>query len=543
MDIPPPNPDPNYLLEQSQSFSNSLIWDLQKKFYARQGIEAWRKGVVPQYITNNPYIANTYARLVLAFLRDCQKAATLDPSQPIYIVELGAGAGRLAFQFLKKLLKILPHTTLKDISIKYVLTDFAEANLEFWRNHPPLKALAEQGYLDFAHYEAGQDQKLTLLYSQEKLTPGSLKNPLIVLANYVFDSIPADVFSIKDGEVGLGLVSIRGNQPNLDLHDPDLLSKVTLSYEQKPLAGDFYQNQIYNQILQEYSRNLRETILVFPNVALDCIRNLAQISSGKLLLIVGDKGFTREDHLEGLPEPGLSLHGGGFSLMVNFHAISQYIMKQGGFALNPAHQPQNLNISVYGLGAACPETQLTYQTAVEQFGPDDYFVIVKGLEKNYQHLSLAQMQAYMRLSHWDTQTFLSCFPNLLDKGETLTIVEREDLYQAVQEVWDIYYPMGDKPDVAFYLGMLLYSMAFFPESLEFFNHSIQLYGSNASTLYNIAMCHYNLGQPSTALNFIDQALKKDPAFEPAKASRLKIQAEIRLGVGGNSPTSSPPQGG
>jgi len=535
MDIPPPNPDQSYLLEQSQRFSKSLIWDLQKKFYARQGIEAWRQGVVPHYITNNHYIADSYARLVLAFLRDCQNAGTLDATQPIYIVELGAGSGRLGFHFLKKLLKILPQTNLKDLTIKYVMTDFAEANLEFWRKHPPLKTLAKQGYLDFARYEAGQDHELTLLHSNERLYSGSLKNPLIVLANYFFDSIPPDIFSIKDGELGLGLVSISATEPNPDLSDPDLLSKVSLTYEQQPLSEDFYQDfyqdPICNQILQEYVQSLDNTILAFPSMAIDCIRNLGQFSADRLLLIVGDKGFKRADHLVGLPEPGLSLHGGGFSLMVNFHALSQYFLKRGGFALNSIHQPQNLTISLFGLGVAGVETRQSYQAAIEQFGPDDFFAIIKGLENSYRDLSLAQILAYLRLSQWDTQAFLSCFPTLLEQSENLTIVEREDLYQVVQEIWEVYYPLSEKVDLAFYLGMLLYSMAFFPESLGFFNCSIQDYGANASTLYNMAMCYYNLGQLTTALAYIDKTLHKDPAFEPAKATRLMIQNEIKLQSG------------
>ncbi len=59
-----------YLLENQQPFSQSLIWQLQRDYFGEAGIDAWRSGEVPHYITSNPVEGKTYAELVLAFLRD-----------------------------------------------------------------------------------------------------------------------------------------------------------------------------------------------------------------------------------------------------------------------------------------------------------------------------------------------------------------------------------------------------------------------------------------------------------------------------------------
>src|SRR5437762_12505945 len=94
----------HFVLEQQQLFSRSLIWQLQDRYFAERGVEAWRQGEVPHYVTSNPTIANGYAEMVLAFWRDRGRLAPDDPpDEPQTICELGAGSGRFAFHFLSRL--------------------------------------------------------------------------------------------------------------------------------------------------------------------------------------------------------------------------------------------------------------------------------------------------------------------------------------------------------------------------------------------------------------------------------------------------------
>src|ERR1041384_2933322 len=113
-------------LEANQRLSRSLLWRLQRNYFERQGIEAWRSGAVPHHITSSPFIADAYARVVMGFLRDW---STLDPRQPVHIVELGSGSGRFAYSFLKKFLNLHRNSVLKTIPVRYVMTDFTESNL------------------------------------------------------------------------------------------------------------------------------------------------------------------------------------------------------------------------------------------------------------------------------------------------------------------------------------------------------------------------------------------------------------------------------
>ena len=91
----------HYQVEASTLFSESLIWQLNRDYYQEAGIEAWSDGVVPHNMTSNSMVGKTYAELILGFLQDlASKGQTTDT---VYIIELGAGHGRLAFHILKHL--------------------------------------------------------------------------------------------------------------------------------------------------------------------------------------------------------------------------------------------------------------------------------------------------------------------------------------------------------------------------------------------------------------------------------------------------------
>ena len=108
------------VLEQGKRLSESQLWPLTRRFYDEKGPAAWQDGPVPFYITSNPFIAHAYAQIALSYLRDLRALAQrgpragspsgeptfapIDPSKPVYFIELAAGHGQLSFFLLKQLL-------------------------------------------------------------------------------------------------------------------------------------------------------------------------------------------------------------------------------------------------------------------------------------------------------------------------------------------------------------------------------------------------------------------------------------------------------
>ena len=200
-----------YTLEANKRLSQSKLWDLQRDYYDKVGVNAWRKRVVPHVITSNVFIADQYVRLVYAFLRDWKDELDLD--HPVYLIELGTGSGRFSYHFMRRWLARTEQFGDLDIDFKFVLTDFTESNLKFWKSHPLMKEMVNSGIAEFALFDATQDKSIELVNSGEILTAETLVNPIIVVANYLFDSIPIDVFYTEDNKLYESLVSIESDFP------------------------------------------------------------------------------------------------------------------------------------------------------------------------------------------------------------------------------------------------------------------------------------------------------------------------------------------
>ena len=72
--------------------------------------------------------------------------------------------------------------------------------------------------------------------------------------------------------------------------------------------------------------------------------------------------------------------------------------------------------------------------------------------------------------------------------------DRWNLLRASQRVWDTFYPLGEENDLAFALGQLLFALDFYQEALFYFQLSVRIYGQDAGVLYNMALCHAEVGE-------------------------------------------------
>src|SRR5713226_1037802 len=111
------------------------------------------------------------------------------------------------------------------------MTDASMTPIDFWQAHPMLRPLVDAGVVDFAHFDATNRADITLINSNvtlgcplgekdlaldsspiERVSSGgkgsnAVANPMLVVANYIFDSIPHYSFSIRDGELFENLVN------------------------------------------------------------------------------------------------------------------------------------------------------------------------------------------------------------------------------------------------------------------------------------------------------------------------------------------------
>ena len=165
----------------------------------------------------------------------------------------------------------------------YVLSDIVEEDLLFFQQHPQFKTYFEKGLLDVAYFDAIGGKELQLRFANTTIRSNDLNQPILVLANYFFDTIPKDLFYIKDEVISSCSLTLNSSIDPKGAEAVDLLSTLTLTYSKLLMDVLYYKDPILNEMLEEYRMALTDTYLFFPQKGLQCLQNLQALSKDCLL--------------------------------------------------------------------------------------------------------------------------------------------------------------------------------------------------------------------------------------------------------------------
>ncbi len=494
-----------FKLESFKLFSESHIWQLNRDYYQQTGIDAWSSGVVPHHLTSNSMVGKTYAELILGLLKDL--AIQGETQETVYILELGAGHGRLAFHILKHLQKLI---SLLDIQLPpfcYILSDIVEDNLLFFKNHPQLQTYYEQGILDFTYFDAISSNEIHIKYKNKIIKSNDLNQPIVAIANYFFDSLPNDLFLVQDKEISICSISLDSTKDPKEVDSETLLNNLHLEYKKTLVEKPYYKNIISNEILDDYKNSNLETHIFFPQKGLQCLNNLIEFSDKGLMLLSMDKGYHLKHNLNHKKEPEIITHG-SFSLWVNFHAYGEFCEKKGGKKFFPDSSTFHLQIACFLFLEKSDSYQFTnaaYQRFVNDFGPDDFNSIKKSTYKNIEELNMIELLALLRLSAYDSSFFIKIFPRIKKLSQAISIEQRIRLAQAIHKTWNMYFDINEPYDFANDLAGLFYELGFFQEALDYFDFSIISNGKKDDTYYNMILCYYQLRKDELFVKTLKEA--------------------------------------
>lgn len=517
------------VIERDVPLVDSVLWKRQRAFYRRTGLDAWSDNSLPQYITSNPTIADAYAVTVVAFLRDCATAGLLDVSDKVRIVELGSGSGQFGYLFINRLRELVRSSPLPTRDVSLVLTDFSDEAVERLAAHRRLQPLAEEGSLDFARFDATEPEPLALVHSGEVLDPAASTAPIVVLGNYVLDSLPSDCFRIIQGRLHRSLLTITAREPGAVAEEGGVRG-LDFTWRDHPVPSDAASRQAVADadvlpILQDYEATLDDTAVLVPTAAVECIR-FFRGNGGPRLFLFGDKGHVDTWELLSQGPPSIVSHGGAFSLMANFDALARYTRAQEGHVLHPPHRPASLVVAGYLFGALEPtETAATYRTTIADGGPDDFYTVKTSISLG--QTTLASMLANLRLSRYDTSIFYECFPDLLGAVADAPPSMRPDILRVVEQVWAHYFPIGEPEDLASYLGFLLNAINYHREAIPYFERSLDLHGRHPDATYGLATAYLGLRDLESADKYADETLALDPTSSGARSLKVTLAAQQR----------------
>lgn len=500
------------VLEQQKRMSESLLWKLQSAAYCQFGIDAWREKGVPFYLTGNPMTARKYAHVVLGYIRDCLNGAngvSIDLAHPINIIDLGAGTGRFAYLFLKHFIPMLKALNIPSLTIRYVMTDIVHENIEFWQKHPYFEHYIKDGILDFAYYQhAERETPLHLIHSKQVLSHESNPNPLVLIANYFFDTIPQDLFRInhgqlEEGRVTLSVAGISDTEP-LDPLDPELIGKLRCDYDYYPIENPekyYFEMPKVNDTLMSYLKMFNNIPFLFPIGAFQSLEYFYKLSGGKFLLVAGDQGIATETQVKEFGEPRLDRHG-TFSIPVSYHALVLHFRQRGGFGLLPEFAEPIFVELAAGAGGNIthfPETEFAFEQHISAFEPKDYWKMVNCMEKERIVPSLECLMIILKMGSWDPANFHAFFPMVRAHIPKATQKVREDLKSTIHKIWEQFFPISvEEGDFILNLGVLLFDIGDFPGALLFFQRSLEITGDQERTYANMGACYLSLHDAQSA---------------------------------------------
>lgn len=441
--------DERIMMEQYIRLSESPLWDNQRYFFEQQGIAAWQ--TVPFYVTSNPLIAKSYANIIIGYLRDClseEKQNSIDVNAPIYIIELGSGTGRFSFYFIKYLFDHIQIPLLKKIKIIYVITDVVLQNVQHCREQLIFEKYINEGVLDFALFDVVHDKNIQLMNHNHIINRNAANNPILFIANYIFDGMRNDLFMIKNRKLYATHIATQINDSALliDAFNPDKFVEINNSlFEHVLVNHSYYDNEKWNALLSLYDNKIDEGTFLFPVDALLAMNNLNDLSHGRFLLLSADRG---DSDFAGSVSGKLSEMGyhGSLSIDVNFYLLEQYILLHHGLVEQVKRYKNGLNLALFivDINKQFPETQYCFKNWVADFNSYDFLKIKKLVERVASMTTLEEKLAILQLSHWDQKIFAILLEHLNEKIDYIDSISKHKLLKALEQLIGWFYPSDDE---------------------------------------------------------------------------------------------------
>jgi hypothetical protein len=482
--------------------SASPLWSLLRTSYESGDTAAWDGGDLPTYITSNAGLAHRYTRVLLGWLRDLAALGQLSPGGPLEIVELGCGTGRFTFHMLRALEEVETSPVLQSLEWSYLATDISEKRLLSLTGKRPLKRFFSEDRLRTAFYDV-----LTPDASFENRPRG----PLVVIANYVLDSLPADCFRLQSGRLFETRIALREEDSG------ERLEGFSWDFSHHPIELPYYDDPELDGML-EACKGLGDTrTILLPMGAVRALRNLRKLTDRPMLILIADKTLEGSRDTAGNSSFLIELHGDShFSIPLDIELLREYIKTSGGQMAETRHGQEVIHLAAYMFGASdfdFPETRLAFRDEFEVSSLTAALYAAARLRQQVEVLSLHDYLAYLRVTHFDPSQWSSIFPLFFAKASTSPPELRRELIEALDKMAARWYPSADSGmDMPFLIGCTYLHLGEAEKAQRQFAVSMEEFGSRPAVLFQAGRAEFRLGEQSKGASTARAAYRADPAL-------------------------------
>jgi tetratricopeptide (TPR) repeat protein len=471
--------------------SECLLWWIIEDYYSNKGIDAWQSSV-PNFITSSVYIADAYAEMILAFLEGCFDQ--LDLNEPVYIVEMATGTGRFSHLLLRELeRKLKCFSRFQSLQLKYVMTDFTESNTSYWLKHEKLKPFVEKGLLDFAVYNPLFANSCELVHSKQVISGETVKNPVIAIANYFFDSIRQDVFRVESKVLKEGLVTLERNTEGIDPASKPHITQITTKFRYKELYNtNYYAEPRFNEILNQYRHNIRNGTILFPLGALEVIQNLEAMSNKRLVLLSSDKAYTSALEMIRFYQHDFAIHDGAFSYMVNYDAIGQYFSNAGGHVFTTTGKSLSLQtVCCISLDGPDGQTKIDterlsyiFKEKIDRSNPiNSLCATLPGKNEGNEIAQLTYLIGQLRLHMADPQLTASVAQSMVPIVQKGLYSQHDDILMLLETALENYYFYPGECNLPFWASQIYFMLGKYEESIQCLDQTIHYFGAHEALFF------------------------------------------------------------
>ncbi|HET7033623.1 MAG TPA: hypothetical protein VFJ48_10900, partial [Casimicrobiaceae bacterium] len=479
--------------------SASTIWKRVAEVYTRAGPEIW--SAVPAAVTGNPFVGDTFAAALEAWLLD--QGDAVDTREPLYVLELGAGTGMFSHPFVTAIARRRANGTFPHPRVVLVLCDQSEMRFDAWAEANVLAKHRQSGAIDFATLTidgCGTFAPIVLEHSGASLA--ATVNPLVVVANYFFDSIPTDAFRVRDGrifEARTRFVRV-GDAPGFEgFENEEELVEASAAY---------YGDALLDAVLAGYARDFTEASVLMPVAAIRVVDALQALSGGRLLLLALDKGITGRPRMAGWFDQPFVAHSGVFSYLVNFDAMRRWFEARGGFALCSTKDDRALVAFAGTLPGPAPPSRHLQRYFIDQIDSVDAFNAFTSFAHGIHELPkltkasgtgplfdlLARMRgdpdAFAAIAHITADVIAGADDGVRSLALRLAEVAKENFYS----------PRFHN-DVFYWSGRLHYALSDFAAAEREFGASVAAFGDRSHARFFLGAIAERRGFAETALDY------------------------------------------
>jgi len=438
------------------------LWKAQKQSYRDEAV--WEK--VPHKASCNNWLAKIYARLIVAFHQDSDVR--------LVVVEVGAGHGRFGFLVVTELLDMGFHNFI------YVLTDFCNDVINKWVENAQLMKLVREGWMDFAVFDADTSTDLFLQCRNMKIHV----DHLVVIMNYVIDSLCQDVFEFEEENVYE--VSAQFGK-DTSWNDTD-----EWEWKRRPIKdiSSYYRGYAHSAALQSLLHTYKDVAanhsVILPVGAIIALCNLLEIAQGNCMTLAGDKG---DMEVCAFPTCGVVPHVSSHhsvSFTANFHSLQLVFESR----FQNCQVLKSLESDVFNcmclISRKCTDVSLEWRDTLGEVAADSFlhFQSVLGPDS----VALTSVLALLRLSNFDSDIFLLVCNRLLQHSPFVNGGILNDMVADLVRVSQRYFFMANK-DVMFELGRVMMGLKEYRHALNFLSQSRN--EEHFIAIFNMGVCKFH----------------------------------------------------